>query len=142
MSTIPPVALRRTLCQWGPLYQAACSRYQPQGSFFALVTDCYPQVFDLLMAVLQRQLFTLNPLLDVEGNPSISPSSPVSSEQAVAINSDTPVMGFIPPSFSNYQPSGFQLLLFVAHAACIGVKALQLACRPCHLPRGTPFFFL
>ncbi|KAK4832696.1 hypothetical protein QYF61_025157 [Mycteria americana] len=48
-----------------------------------------------------RQLFTLYPFLDVEGDASSPPSSPVPSEQPVAIDSHTPVMGFVPPSFSN-----------------------------------------
>ncbi|KAK4818677.1 hypothetical protein QYF61_017422 [Mycteria americana] len=44
------------------------------------------------------QLFTLYPFLDIEGNTSVPPSVPVPSEQPVAI---TPVMGFVPPGFSN-----------------------------------------
>lgn len=35
---------------------------------FLPVSDFYPQDFYLLKAVLQRQLFRLNPCLDVEGN--------------------------------------------------------------------------
>ncbi|KAK4831084.1 hypothetical protein QYF61_015282 [Mycteria americana] len=48
-----------------------------------------------------RQLFTLYPFLDVEGNASTPPSSPVPSEQPVATDSRSPVMGFVPPSFNN-----------------------------------------
>ncbi|KAK4833064.1 hypothetical protein QYF61_027726 [Mycteria americana] len=48
----------------------------------------------------QGQLFTLYPFLDIEGNTSAPPSLPVSSEQPVAIDSHTPVMGFVPPGFS------------------------------------------
>jgi len=53
------------------------------------------------MAILQRQLFTIYPFLDIEGNIFTPPSSPVPSEQPVAIDSHTLVMGFVTPSFSN-----------------------------------------
>ncbi|KAK4806147.1 hypothetical protein QYF61_001073 [Mycteria americana] len=59
------------------------------------------------------QLFTIYPFLDVEGNTSAPPSLPVPSEQPVAIDSCTPVMGFIPPGFSNgnqLEYSGLQTL--------------------------------
>jgi len=69
--------------------------------FVALVSNSYPQAFDLLVAVLQGQLFTLYRFLDIEGNASTSFSLPVPSEEPVAIDSHTPVMGFVPPSFSN-----------------------------------------
>ncbi|KAM9265003.1 keratin, type II cytoskeletal 75-like [Morus bassanus] len=59
-----------------------------------------PSAFNPLVAVLQRQLFMLYPFLGVEGNASTLPSSPVPPEQPVAIDSRTPVMGFVPPSFS------------------------------------------
>ena len=93
------------------------------------------------MVILQRQLFTLYPFLNVEGNASAPPSLPVPSEQPVAIDSCTPVMGFIPLSFSK----GHSLLAAwwlptppVAHAVCIGVEALQLGCWLYHLLSGAP----
>ncbi|KAK4815818.1 hypothetical protein QYF61_007427 [Mycteria americana] len=49
----------------------------------------------------QGPLFTLYPFLDIDGNTSVPPSPPVPSEQPVAIDSHTPVMGFVPPGFSN-----------------------------------------
>ncbi len=52
-------------------------------------------------------------------------------------------MGVVPPRFSNGNQvivilphNRFQLLLFVAHAACIGVDALQLAIDPATFLRG------
>lgn len=61
------------------------------------------------MAVFQRQLFTIYPFLDVEGNTVAPPSLPVPFEQLVAIDScRTSVMGFIPPSFNN----GSQVVAF------------------------------
>ncbi|PKU45301.1 hypothetical protein llap_4404 [Limosa lapponica baueri] len=59
------------------------------------------KAFNLLVAILQRQLFTLYPFLDAEDNPSPPPSPPVPSEQPAAIDSCTPVMGFVLPSFNN-----------------------------------------
>jgi len=69
-------------------------------TFVAWVSDSYPGAFDLLVAILQRQLFTLSPFLAIEGNPSSPPSSSVPSKQPAAIDSCTPAMGLIPPSFS------------------------------------------
>lgn len=94
------------------------------------------------MAILQRQLFTMYPFLDVEGNTVAPPSSPVPVDQLVAIDSlCTSLVGFIPPSFSKgsqivgFLPhSHFQLLLLVAHDTCFGVDALQLGCWSHHLP--------
>lgn len=58
--------------------------------FVASVSNSHPQAFDLLMAILQGQLFTLHSFLDVGGNASLPPPSlPVSSEQPVAIDSHT-----------------------------------------------------
>jgi len=52
------------------------------------------------MTILQGQLFTLYLFLDVERNASTPLSLPVPPEYPVAIDSHTPVMGFIPQSFS------------------------------------------
>jgi len=53
------------------------------------------------MTILQGQLFAPCPFLDREGNACAPLSPSVPCEQPVAIDSYTPVMGFIPPSFSN-----------------------------------------
>lgn len=53
----------------------------------ALDSDSYLQISSLLMAVLMRWLFTLNPPPDVESKPSSPPSSSVPSEGPVAIDS-------------------------------------------------------
>lgn len=45
----------------------------------------------MLVVILQRQLFTRYQVFEVEGNPYAPPSSPVASEQLIAINSCTPV---------------------------------------------------
>jgi len=52
------------------------------------------------MAILQGQLFTLFSFLDMKGNTTSILSLRVLSEQLVAINSHIPVMGIIPPGFS------------------------------------------
>ncbi|GAB0181751.1 CUB and sushi domain-containing protein 3 [Grus japonensis] len=69
----------------------------------------------------------------LQGYPIASPSLPIPSEEFIAIHCSTPVVRVIPPCFcdGNYiivfpLHNGFQLLLFVAHAVCIGVDALQL----------------
>lgn len=68
----------------------------------------------------------------------------VSSEQSVAIDSCTHIMGLISHSSSNnkvipfQQHTGFQFLLSVAYAEYIGLKAPQLGCCLCHLCRGIP----
>jgi len=49
-------------------------------SFVFSVSDSYPYAFNLLVAILPRQLFTLYPFLDVEGNASTPPISPVPFE--------------------------------------------------------------
>lgn len=97
---------RDASCSWsekasseGSSWLGACHRHRPKVLLFS-VSLRYLPAFDLLMAVLQR-LFTLNPTLDVKGNPSASPSSHVPSEQPVAIVSHTPAMGSIPLSFRN-----------------------------------------
>lgn len=128
-------------CRWnekvssiGYPWSGTCSDTIYKVPFVASVSVSYTQAFTCSFlflssqVVLQRWLVTLNLLLDVEGNPSI-PLSPLSP-----INSCTPVRGFIPPGFSNssqdiaFQPcGGFQLLLFVANAACSAVEALRLA---------------
>jgi len=76
--------------------------------FVALVSDSYPQIFDMFLATLQGQLFTFYPFLDINGNASAPPSLPVPSEQPVAIDSRTPDMGFVPSSFSK----GNQVIAF------------------------------
>lgn len=101
---MPPEEGARRLHQQAPLHQVACTRHQPLVLFFTLISDSYPQAFVLLMAPSQRQLFMLNPALIVKDNPYISPSFPVSSEQAVAISSCTPEMGFVPPNLK-YNPT-------------------------------------
>lgn len=53
------------------------------------------------MAIFQRQIFTPYSFLDTEDDVPAPLSSPVTSEQPVAIDSYTPVMEFIPPGFSN-----------------------------------------
>ena len=55
-------------------------------------------VFDLLVAFLQGQLLTFYSFLDVEGNASSSPSSPI---QLAVVDSHMPVVGIIPPVFSD-----------------------------------------
>lgn len=51
-----------------------------QQPFVAFVSDSYPQAFNFLMAALQRQIFTLNSVLDIEGNTSTPSSLLVSYE--------------------------------------------------------------
>lgn len=144
MSMMPPEAGERRLHQQAPLHHVTCSRHQPLVLFFTLISDSYPQAFVLLMALPQRQLFILNPALIVEENPFISPSSPVSSEQAVAISSCTPEMGFVPPNLkfnpTNLSPKAtpvkmmentadyfnFPLILFFSgHFHRIGIKVIK-----------------
>ena len=91
------------------------------------------------MTVLEGQLFTFYSFPDVDSNTSTPPSSPVPSEQLVAVDSHTPVVRIIPPGLgdSNYimvfkQHSSFQLLLFVSQAVCIGIEAPQLGSWSCH----------
>ncbi|KAK4832461.1 hypothetical protein QYF61_023508 [Mycteria americana] len=76
-------------------------------------------------------------LQDNTGYPTASPSLPIPPEEFIAIHHCTPVVRVIPPYFHDGNHiivflvyNGFQLLLFVAHAACIGVEALQLAAVP------------
>lgn len=51
--------------------QGACSRHNHSVSFVALISDSYPQAFDLLVSTLQGELSTPNPPLDVVGGQSL-----------------------------------------------------------------------
>lgn len=142
-------------CSWsekssqiGSPWFGACSRQHLWWSLCCWSWVLTQKPLDLLMAALQRQPFTLNPLLDVEGNPTISLSFPETSELPVAIDHYTPPMGFTSPSCSNgnysvafQQQGGFHLLLVAAHAACAGREALLLGCWLYCLSRVSLHFF-
>lgn len=53
------------------------------------------------MATVQAQLSTVYPFPDIEDNVPTPPSTPAPSEQPVAVDSCTAVMGFISSNFSN-----------------------------------------
>jgi len=76
--------------------------------FVALVSDCHLSTFNLLVAILLGELLTLYSFLDVGGNSSSSPSSPLPSEQLVAVDSQAPVMRIIPPGFND----GYYTMVF------------------------------
>lgn len=76
------------------------------------------------------------------GYPTASPSSPIPCKKSVAIHLSTLVMRTIPPCFGDSYviafllQNGFQLLLFLASTAYVGILALQLSQKSCH------FFFV
>ena len=87
----------------------------------------------LVIAVTQTQLFAVCPLPNVEDNTPSPPTLSIPSEEPVALNHSTPVVRFVPPRFPDSNQivifqahHGFQLLLLISHAACIGGEALQL----------------
>ena len=80
-------------------------------------------------------LYTIKTLLNLQSYPTTSPSLSALSEDFVATHCSTPPMQVVLPCFRDCScvidlplHSGFQVLLFVAHAVCSGVDALQLAC--------------
>ena len=63
-----------------------------------------------------------------------NPAPPAAEAGSEAIHDSMPVMRAVPPHFCDDDLAvllynGFQLLLFIAHATCISVDALELGCR-------------
>ena len=82
------------------------------------------------------ELYTIEAAPNIQSHPTISPSLPIPSEELIAIRHSIPVMRVVPPFFCDGEQviavllhNGFQLLLFVARATCIGVGALELGYR-------------
>lgn len=93
---MPPVAGAGTLSIGSP---GSGGLQQTPATRFPLLPQTL-QAFNLLTAVLQRQLLAPSPSPDVEGSTFPSPFSPLPSELEVAIESRTPAIGFISPGFS------------------------------------------
>ena len=80
MSPKPPVARGNRLHQYAPLDRQPVVDTNHKVPFVASVSNSYPYAFNLLVAILQAQLFTLCPFLDIVGNTSTTLSLPVTSE--------------------------------------------------------------
>jgi len=111
--------------------------------FTGPILDFYPQALDLIVAFAQTQLFAIYPLPNIEGNSPTLPTLSIPSERPVDLSQSIPIMGFVTPCFHDSNQvilsqlcHGFQLLLFIYHAASIGIEALQLGYWPHCLPRG------
>ena len=79
-------------------------------------------------------------LSNTQGCPIASHSLPIPSEEFIAIHCSPPVAWVMSPGFCDCKhitvfqlQNSFQLLLFFAHAVCIGVDALHLGYWPHHL---------
>jgi len=80
-----------------------------------------------------QSLYTIEAVPNTQSHPTDSFSLLIPSEELIAIHLTTPVIRVILPCFCDGDQiiavllyKGFQLLLFIAHAACVGVDTLEL----------------
>ena len=104
-----------------------------QLTFISTIPNSNLQALDLFLTVSQRELLTVYPLFDIEGNSPTLPTSPIPSKEPIPISGSIPVVGVIPPCFCDSNKvitfqvhHAFQLVLLISQAVCIGIKAFQL----------------